>query len=228
MFLLLSFLSTNLLSNYPNLSSLLSRRGALVKSITSDIVRSSISGFESELHRIEAERSVLELSQLHNQILLAADVYGAHSSLLFQTNYNDDTTSLANVETNHGLHAAITGFVSLTNRYVSGVFSNQNVPDNSIIDEILTSSSTCYQLNLQSLEYLKSDFSEVVGSLTNWMLIVFLIFVVVISFIYFSVFRRMLSTLHEEESTTVEFLHMLGDDIISQVKVIREYVASLQ
>ncbi|KAL0248110.1 hypothetical protein GEMRC1_003346 [Eukaryota sp. GEM-RC1] len=77
MFLLLSFLSTNLLSNYPNLSSLPSRRGALVKSITSDIVRSSISGFESELHRIEAERSVLKLSQLHNQILLAADVHGA-------------------------------------------------------------------------------------------------------------------------------------------------------
>ncbi|KAL0209052.1 hypothetical protein P9112_011639 [Eukaryota sp. TZLM1-RC] len=226
MFLILSFVSTKTLHDYPKISSLMSRRGALIKAIASDVMLSRTEDFDSHSFQVEASKKVLQLNRLHNEILLESSFDGLQSSLLFETNFIDDSKEIADSDANYGLHAVITGFITMISRYVSGEFSNFDDSFSIILDELFRSSSTSYTMNLQSLQYLRSHYSESLSFLNNLMLVTFVLFVVAVTLIFFVVFKKMLSTLHEEELTTLEFLNMLDEDIVSQVKVIRNYISN--
>ncbi|KAL0217869.1 hypothetical protein RCL1_008718 [Eukaryota sp. TZLM3-RCL] len=225
-FLLLAFYSTSSLNEYPAFIAGLSRRGALINEISSDILYSSVNNFEADLYRREALRKSHELRDLHNDIIYNfTHLAQANRNLLFLTDYHDNDKDFIDAENNHGLHSMINSFVTLVDRYISQDLTSLGFTTEHVMNELVSASSAAYEINLQTINRVHDNFSDKIGRFLSLAIVLFVVFVVVISVVYFFIFRKMLSTLNEEEQTTFEFLHMLDDEIVSNVAVIRNYLA---
>ncbi|KAL0217350.1 hypothetical protein RCL1_007931 [Eukaryota sp. TZLM3-RCL] len=225
-FLFLTFYSTSSLNEYPTFIAGLSRRGALINEISSDILYASVNNFEADLYKREALRKSHELRDLHNDIIYNfTHLAQANRNLLFLTDYHDHSKDFIDAENNHGLHSMINSFVTLVDRFISQDLTSLGFATEHVMNELVSASSAAYEMNLQTISRVHGSFSDKIGGFLGASIVFFVVFVVVISVVYFFIFRKMMSTLNEEEQTTFEFLHMLDDEIVSNVAVIRNYLS---
>ncbi|KAL0221329.1 hypothetical protein RCL1_001183 [Eukaryota sp. TZLM3-RCL] len=224
-FLVLAFYSTSSLHEYPLFIAGLSRRGALVNEIASDLLY-TVNNFEADLFKNEALRKSHQLRDLHNTIVYNfSHLAQANRNVLFDTNYHVKEKNFGDANNNHGLHAMLNSFVTLIDRFVSQDLSFLGFNNETVLNELVSSASSAYELNLLTLSHVYDSFYNIIGRFSSTSVVLIVVFVIVIFVVYFFVFRKMLSTLSQEEQTTFEFLHMLDDDIVSNVDVIRNYLA---
>ncbi|KAL0220749.1 hypothetical protein RCL1_000603 [Eukaryota sp. TZLM3-RCL] len=212
--------------SYPQVLTLAGKRAALASGIVSDVVQYSSRPEEAKLVVNRVSEGIEELLRTHNLLVLyQISANEEQESLLFSSNYNDESRSHLNVSAHFGLHSLLVQFVLRSRTFVADYRAgNENLYP--IVEELVYLGISLEHLSLDSLDIFFKHFESTTQMFSRFAWIIFIIFVALLVISYLASFRVMLKKLEEEEHTTLQFLDMLSDSAAMSVDVIRDFMSS--
>ncbi|KAL0221234.1 hypothetical protein RCL1_001088 [Eukaryota sp. TZLM3-RCL] len=226
LFFAVSVVSFTVLSGYPKVFALTGQRSSLVPFIVSQLAQGCVSTSNSQQFYNFASQAASQLLEVHSELVLSKLATGTdQNSLLFDTNYHDQNRFYSNSTDNYGMHSLLVYFVDSVQKFSRRELDTNSDCFGTDFDEILVAGETLGELTLDSVDHFFSFIMKRRTVIYTSMFVIFAVFVFLLLFCYIFIFRTMLISLEQEESTTVGFLDVLSDKVIGQVSTIRNFLA---
>ncbi|KAL0215842.1 hypothetical protein P9112_008026 [Eukaryota sp. TZLM1-RC] len=222
------------LASYPQYFANLGQRSSLISSTCAHLAESCAIPSSHERANRDAFTSSSDLIEKHNELIPGLLRSGSdQTALLFNTAFDDDQRyfffkNMTDKENVHGLHSLLIYFVESVEKFSGKEQGIDHSCSGNTFHHILDAGSLLAELAMDSIDHFFTYISSERQFFNTILLVIFVVFVVVLFFCYTLVFRTMLSTLREEEETTVSFLDMLSDHIVEQSVLLRKYMAEAE
>ncbi|KAL0236569.1 hypothetical protein GEMRC1_003151 [Eukaryota sp. GEM-RC1] len=224
-FSITSFIS---ISSFPEHFTELGHRAALVPVVNTHIARGCSNPEVMNLAFNDALDSASQLLRAHNDLVpLLIKTGNRQSSLLFDTSFEDAERYFSDSDNNHGMHSLLNYFVDNVKKFANQEANIDCSCDGEYFKGILRAGHLLTNMSFHSIDYFFDYISNQRVFFSTSLLIIFIVFVVLLVVCYVFVFRTMLCTLDNEETTTLSFLDMLSDGALQQSNLLKTYLSAL-